>query len=264
MIPLKIIQTSFAPTRNPQLSTTCDVSNSAGKHSLLWLCRCRSKSHASSSEGGSPPPEGDPRKQELLAKIAMIQAQKVRLTDYLDERSAYLSQFAEEASAEIDAIGEKALSDLDQASARILENIESRMQAFEESAEMNRLELAESDKELSDFQGEIESRENEGLFFKSLRQRTPREKASAKDETDTISEVTKRSAASKTRRNIYLVLICILAAGVADSFLSSSPDWRKIAILGAISVALLSQFFYEQRIVSDTGEQQVRKTDEGK
>ena len=35
--------------------------------------------------------EGDSRKQELLARIAMLQAQKVRLTDYLDERSAYLS-----------------------------------------------------------------------------------------------------------------------------------------------------------------------------
>jgi hypothetical protein len=30
----------------------------------------------------------------------MLQAQKVRLTDYLDERSAYLTQFAEEANAD--------------------------------------------------------------------------------------------------------------------------------------------------------------------
>uniref|UniRef100_A0A6N2MN64 Uncharacterized protein n=1 Tax=Salix viminalis TaxID=40686 RepID=A0A6N2MN64_SALVM len=38
----------------------------------------------------------------------MLQAQKVRLTDYLDERSAYLAQFAEEANAEFDKIGEDA------------------------------------------------------------------------------------------------------------------------------------------------------------
>lgn len=71
------------------------------------------------SNSQSSQPEGDPKKQELLARIAMLQAQKLRLTDYLDERSAYLTQFAEEASAEIDAIGENALKDLDEASARV-------------------------------------------------------------------------------------------------------------------------------------------------
>ncbi|KAG5253314.1 8-amino-7-oxononanoate synthase [Salix suchowensis] len=38
----------------------------------------------------------------------MLQAQKVRLTDYLDERSAYLTQFAEKTKAEFDKIGEDA------------------------------------------------------------------------------------------------------------------------------------------------------------
>lgn len=49
----------------------------------------------------------------------MLQAQKVRLTDYLDERSAYLTQFAEEANAEIDQIGENALKELDEAGTRV-------------------------------------------------------------------------------------------------------------------------------------------------
>ncbi|GKC68696.1 UPF0503 protein, chloroplastic, partial [Tanacetum coccineum] len=53
-----------------------------------------------------PSPDGDAKKQELLARIAMLQAQKVRLTDFLDERSAYLTQFAEEANVEFDQVGE--------------------------------------------------------------------------------------------------------------------------------------------------------------
>jgi len=80
---------------------------------------CKSKYEGSNSDSEASRPEGDLRKQELLAKIAMIQAQKLRLTDYLDERSAFLTQFAEEANAEIDAIGENALKDLDDATARV-------------------------------------------------------------------------------------------------------------------------------------------------
>lgn len=71
------------------------------------------------SNPNNPPPQGDTRKQELLAQIAMLQAQKLRLTDYLDERSEYLTQFAEEANAEIDQIGENAFKELDEAGSRV-------------------------------------------------------------------------------------------------------------------------------------------------
>jgi len=49
----------------------------------------------------------------------MLQTQKVRLTNYIDERSAYLAKFGEEAKAEFDKIGEDALQGLDEASARV-------------------------------------------------------------------------------------------------------------------------------------------------
>jgi hypothetical protein len=41
---------------------------------------------------------GDKRQQEVLAQIAMLQAQKVRITNFLDERSAYLAKFAKDAT----------------------------------------------------------------------------------------------------------------------------------------------------------------------
>ena len=79
---------------------------------------CLSKPANPESEGSSSP-EGDTKKQELLARIAQLQAQKVRLTDYLDERSEYLTQFAEEANADFDKIGEDALKELDEAENRV-------------------------------------------------------------------------------------------------------------------------------------------------
>lgn len=83
------------------------------------LCLCKNSDSGSDSNSEAPKPDGDTKKQELLARIAMIQTQKVRLTDYLDERSAYLTQFAEEANAEFDKIGEDALKGLDEASSRV-------------------------------------------------------------------------------------------------------------------------------------------------
>ncbi|XVF08246.1 hypothetical protein REPUB_Repub06bG0210100 [Reevesia pubescens] len=98
MIALKAIQASFTPSKHALFHTRRFPYT---KNSIL----CLSKSNDSESSL----PEGDTRKQDLLAQIAMLQAQKVHLTDYLDERSAYLTQFAEEANAEFDKVGEDAL-----------------------------------------------------------------------------------------------------------------------------------------------------------
>ncbi|KAJ0028666.1 hypothetical protein Pint_35227 [Pistacia integerrima] len=255
MIALKSIQTSFTPTKHDIFYTRRITITT--KHSFVSLC----KSKDSDSEDSTA--EGDASKQELLARIAMLQAQKVRLTDYLDERSAYLTEFAEEASTEFDKVGEDALKELDEASARIMGNIESQMQAFEESAEMNRQEIVENDNKLAEFEGQMEEDRNEGLFFKSLKKKKPVDKAKAKEEMKKIKEVTAQNAGSKTRRNIYLALIGLLVIGIADSFINS-PDWRKVAVLGAILVPLLLQFLYEQGILSETETTGNGKTDKEK
>lgn len=132
-----------------------------------------------------------------------------------------------------------------------MENIESRMQAFEESAHLNRLEIEENDSKLSKFEGQIEKDRNEGLFFKSLRQEVPVEKAKAKEGTKKVEEIAKETAGSRTRRTIYLGLVGVLIVAIADSFISSSPDWRKVAVLGAILVGLLTQLGYEQGVSSE-------------
>ncbi|KAM2894623.1 hypothetical protein FF1_009837 [Malus domestica] len=194
MIGLKLIQTSFTPTKHASLHTG-RLSNA--KNSVLRF----SKSNDSDSESDASPPEGDTRKQELLVRIAMLQAQK-------------------EANAEFDKIGEDALKDLDEASDRILENINSRMQAFEESAGVNIEEMEKNENELEAFKG------------------------------------------SETRTNIYLALIGLLLVQLADSFITSTPDWRKVAFLGAIFVGLVSQVIYEQKMLSETESTEEGKTQE--
>lgn len=144
-----------------------------------------------------------------------------------------------------------------------MENIESQMQAFEESAEENRMEIEENDSKLAEFQGQMEEDRNDGLFFKSLGQKKPVGKAKATEEVKKIKEITTESAGSKTRRNIYLALIGLLVIGIADSFISSS-DWRKVAVLGAILVPLLLQFLHEQGMLSETEKRGHEKPDREK
>ena len=112
MIALRHIQISFSATRHTILQSRRFPST---KNSIL----CFSKSNDSDSESETPSPEGDSRKQEMLVRMAMLQAQKVRLAEYLDERSEYLTKFGEDAAAEFDKIGEDALKGLDDASARV-------------------------------------------------------------------------------------------------------------------------------------------------
>ncbi|KAK4418966.1 hypothetical protein Salat_2309400 [Sesamum alatum] len=255
MISLKAIRTSFTPNYGP----FPDRESFRKRRIALSLC----KSNSSDNSGQeTPPPEGDSRKQELLVRIAILQAQKVRLTDYLDERSAYLTQFAEEANAEIDQIGENALKELDEAGTRIMDNIESQMQAFEESMELNKLEIEEGEKRVADFEGQFEKDRNEGLFFKNLGPKTPVDKATAREEAEKIRELTKKSAASVLRRNIYLALIALVILGIADASISSTFDWRKVAILGVILVGLLSQLVYEQSMLSETDKNEQEKSNQ--
>ncbi|KAJ6803702.1 uncharacterized protein M6B38_189505 [Iris pallida] len=224
---------------------------------LLCLCNNINNNSGDSESAG----EGDRRKQELLARIAMLQTQKVRLTDFLDERSEYLTQFAEDANAEFDKIGENALKELDQAGDRIMEKLEGRMQDFEESSDVSREEIEKSERVLEEFEDQIVRDRNEGLFFKNLRDQkpqtptpTPAAAAEAKVEAEKISEITKDNiAGSKLRKNIYLGFMSLLAITIGNAiFATDHVEWRKVAALGFIFMGLLSQFIYEQSLSSSS------------
>ncbi|KAM3288024.1 hypothetical protein P3S67_021454 [Capsicum chacoense] len=212
MIHLKSIHSSLTPTQEASfIRTSCF----RRKKTFVSFSKY---SRNSSSDG-----KGDIRQQELLATIALLQTQKLRLTEYLDERSAYLTQFAEEANTEMDQIGENALKELDEAGARIMGNIENQMQAFEESMGLNKQEIEENEKKLA---GQIEEERNEWLFLKNLRQRrtVAVDKAEAKEEMEMIKQLSRENAGSTTRRIVYLALIGLVVVGIADVFVSSSSD----------------------------------------
>ncbi|GLT52693.1 hypothetical protein SLA2020_260170 [Shorea laevis] len=262
MIALKAIQASLIPRKHAFFPTRrLPIS----RNSIPCLCK-NDDSDGNDSEAESPSsPEGDTRQQELLAAIAMLQTQKVRLTEYLDERASYLTQFAEEAGAEFDQVGEDAFREIQEAGDSIMENIESKMQAFRESQELNKLEIEKNENKLARFEGQIERDRNEGLFFKNLGEKKGKlvDKAKAKEDMEKIKEVIKETAGSKIRRNIYLALMALLVVGIADSFITS-PDWRKVAILGAILVALFTQFVHEQTLLSEAEKLEKEKSDQKK
>lgn len=110
MIALTSIHPSFSST-----NIKCNI-HYTRLHNKRSYTLCLCKSNESDSQAPQP---GDTRKQELLAQIAMLQTRKVRLTDFIDEKSAYLTQFGEEANAEFDKIEEDALQGLDEAGARV-------------------------------------------------------------------------------------------------------------------------------------------------
>jgi len=136
---------------------------------------------------------------------------------------------------------------------QILERLDSKMQAFEETAEVQRQEIEMNEKVLEDFEDWIEKEKNEGMFFKSLGKVKPRNKKEiklkAKVEAQKVKEIAKESAGSKTRMNIYLGLMAILGLTIANAiFATPEVEWRKVAALGLIFIGLVAQVIYEQDI----------------
>uniref|UniRef100_A0A7C9DCU2 Uncharacterized protein n=1 Tax=Opuntia streptacantha TaxID=393608 RepID=A0A7C9DCU2_OPUST len=120
-----------------------------------------------------------------------------------------------------------------------MEKIERKMQEFEESLEMEKQETEKRDKEVEDFEGEMERGRNEGMFFQSFRQRKAMDKAKAKEEAKRISHVTRKSAASKARRNIYLALIGLLTIGIVNSLLSYPQNCSSCSRFYCIAIPVL-------------------------
>lgn len=146
-------------------------------------------------------------------------------------------------------------------------NLESQMQAFEESAESSKLEIEKNEQMLAEFEGQIEEKRNEGMFFKNLGDKTPIDKEKgmkeAIKEAKKIQQTITESAGQKTRRNIYLALIGLLSIGIVDSLISST-DYRKALVLGALLFGVLTQVIYEQSIVSKSEQAQEAETKENK
>lgn len=121
------------------------------------------------------------------------------------------------------------------------------MLAFEESTEMNRLEIEESEKKIEEFEDQMQKDRNEGLFFKNLGQKDLVDKAKPKEEVEKIKDVNIANSGSQTMKNVYLFFIGLLTFGIVDSVVSSSgADWKRVSVLGGIIVVLFSLFINQQ------------------
>lgn len=143
-------------------------------------------------------------------------------------------------------------------------NIESQMQAFEESAESNKQEIEENQRKIDEFETRFENEINEGLFFKNLGQSKPVNITLAKEEAQKVTELTKQTAGTNTRRNIYLALIGLVSISLIDSFISQSFDWRKGGILGLVLVGLVTQLTYEQNVLGEAQKNETEKNEDKK
>jgi hypothetical protein len=145
-----------------------------------------------------------------------------------------------------------------------MERLESKMQAFEETAEVQRQEIEMNDKVLEDFEDWIEKEKNEGMFFKRLGTVKPKNKkeikVKAKVEAQKVKEIAKETAGSKTRMDIYLGLMTILGLTIANAvFARPGVEWRKVAALGLIFIGLVTQVIYEHDISPPKAEKTGKK-----
>ncbi|XP_078178692.1 8-amino-7-oxononanoate synthase [Carex rostrata] len=248
MISLNSIQSCHSPPHRAKTGF------SKGKRRLICTCSSRDESTDSASPVG-----GDRRKQEILAQIAMLQAQKVRVVDFIDDRTKDLTKFGEDYNEELEEIGKNVLSNLDETSGQIMERLDGRMQEFDEAAEIRWKEIEENEMMLKEFEKGIEKGRNEGLFFKSLKDKKseiePEAKMAAKAEAEKIKEISKEKAGSKFRRNIYRALMAILAIAIGDGIFAApggEVEWRKVAALGLILIGLVAQIIYEQDFSSNS------------
>ncbi|KAJ3668890.1 hypothetical protein LUZ60_010840 [Juncus effusus] len=222
--------------------------------------KCSCSSQEENSDVSSSSPGGDRRRQEILAAIAMLQAEKVRVTDFLDESAKQLNKFGEDANAQLGELGKDALKDLDEAGDRLMEKMDSQMQEFEENAELRWQEIERNERILEEFERKMEKGRNENLFFKSLKEKKsemdPEEvKKQAKLEAEKLEQIAKETAGSKVRRNIYLALMAILTLTIGNAIWGAElegaeVEWKKVAGLGLILIGLIGQLIYEQDLSS--------------
>lgn len=146
---------------------------------------------------------------------------------------------------------------------QIMEKMDLQMEAFEESSEIIRQEIAKDEKVLEDFEEQIERERNQDLFFKSLSQKAPPGKQAA-EVLKPVRETITKNAGSKFRRNIYLGLMT-LVFGTIGNYLITYPqvEWKKVAALGLILLGLLVQYIYERRLSTATMEEMENKDNPG-
>lgn len=143
-----------------------------------------------------------------------------------------------------------------------MKRVDADAQAFEDELASARAEIEANEREFDEFEKNVETARNEGLFFKSLyrpmkswKSRTPEERKALEEEAAAVTEVTKMSAGSKSRRYLYGVLIFLLTLTLMETVSAGDFNWKKLAIYGGVLAFLLLQFSFEKSFASGSSGQ---------
>ncbi|XP_024375948.1 uncharacterized protein [Physcomitrium patens] len=206
--------------------------------------------------------KGDEQVQDMLVGMVRLQAGKMRVTEFVDERSKLLSDIADQAKEEYDKIAQDAMGKMDEASSKIISSVDAEAQAMEEELASARAQMEADSREFDEFEENVDKARSEGLFFKSLyskplkpwSDRTADEKKSIKEEAKIVFNVARKSGSSKTRRFLYGVLIFLLSLSLVEAVSNGEHPWPKLALYSFILVALVVQLTYESFMASDGGD----------
>ncbi|KAG0576740.1 hypothetical protein KC19_5G104300 [Ceratodon purpureus] len=203
--------------------------------------------------------KGDKQVQDMLVGMVRLQAGKLRVSEFVEDRSKMLSDIADQAKEEYDKIAQDAMRTMDEASSKIISSVDAEAQEMEEELAKARAEMEADSRDFDEFEENVDKARSEGLFFKSLyskplkawKDRTNEEKKAIKEEASVVFNTAKKSGSSKTRRFLYGVLIFLLSLSLVEAVSNGNYEWPKLALYSFILVALVVQLTYESFIASD-------------
>lgn len=215
--------------------------------------------------GGDEVP-GDPNVQQKLVDIIRLETGKVRVSDYIQEQSKLLSDIAEQAIVESDRIAADALKNFDEASAKTIKAIDEGIQAVEEQLASERAEEEARQAELDAFEKRVQDARSEGLFFKGLykplkpwKDRAPDEQKAIKREAKQVHQATKTLLQSKSRQNLYILLIFLLGLFLVEGITSAEFSLPGILVYAGVMLLLSMQLMFEKFFSSGKDDTKERK-----
>ena len=142
---------------------------------------------------------------------------------------------------------------------QILTSVEEEAQKLEDELACARAEMEADERDLEEFEENVDKARSEGLFFKGLyskpmkawKDSTPEEKEAIKEQADAVANVAKASAVSQSRRFLYGVLIFLLSLTLVEGVSGANIQWPKLALYFLVLVALVAQLTYEKFIASN-------------
>eukprot|EP00897_Mesotaenium_endlicherianum_P007443 jgi/Mesen1/6727/ME000344S06004 len=215
--------------------------------------RCANVVVASLSDKGErSKDDGDKKVQAVLVDMVRYQTSKQRVEDVAVKGSQQLTDIAEQTKVEYSKIAEEALEAFDRRGNEMLEKLDADALELEQKLARGRAADEELDRSLDELEKRIADSRNEGLFFKSLykpvkeaAKLTPEQEEAVLSEARKIRSLSKTEASSRPRRVLYKFLVFLTSLTIIEALTSGNIQWPKLALYGAVLVALIAQLTYE-------------------